>query len=114
MPPQAAILLSYRTATSSRRQRGRSFFPAPIESDVANDGSLGTAYMASLGPVLLSLFQEVESTGRIILPNTTQNHVVVSRATGSPLAFGVTSYRLGAYLRTQRRRAVDAQSYVTL
>lgn len=117
-PPQAAIVASYRTNVSARRQRGRSFFPPPPENQVGAQGFLIPSYADDLRDHVQALAEEIESPGRLIVGTVDIEHVIWStraRDAGGALlaaaAFPVTRYLVGQRVDTQRRRLPREQVY---
>lgn len=104
--PQVAVVASFRTAISSRRTRGRVYFPSPSETRVSPGGFLDSAYATDVRQRAQMLAEMVEAdVGPPLV-----NHVVYSKAGDSTEP--VTLYKVGQRVDTQRRRLTREQSYV--
>lgn len=101
--PNTAILLSFRTAVTTRRGRGRAYLPTPTEGVISNtlltvaDAQL----QASKIKLLASLHDSVDD----------MQHVVWSPTAAA--ANDVTLWLCDRRPRTQRRRQLRATLYVT-
>lgn len=113
LAPNAAIVYSWRTNVSSRRQRGRMFLPMPPQDQVDGQGNLSPTYRNSVGIVGRALAVELESAARLAIPNTSADHVIYSTrsAAGPAAVFNVSRYLVGDRVDSQRRRLGREQLY---
>lgn len=122
LSPNVSMVASYRTDVSARRQRGRSYFPAPPADEVTAAGTLNTAWQQSFINGVMSLAEEVESPARLAVGTLGIEHVIWSTGAVDPgpppaplpdAAFPVTRYLAGNRVDTQRKRLGNEVTYVT-
>lgn len=120
LSPNAAIVASYRTNVSARRQRGRSYFPAPPADEVTAAGTLNTTWQQDFIDGVKALATELESPARLSVGTVDIEHVIWSTGAESPpgtpladAAFPVTIYLAGNRVDTQRKRLGKEVTYVT-
>lgn len=95
-PPQCCALISWRTATTGRRHRGRSFI-GPVREADNTDGQLVTSYITALQSFIDGMATRF-ATSQILY-----QHVVYTRVLDTGLS--VTSAIIRTGIKTQRRRA---------
>lgn len=113
-PPQAAVLLSWLSATDTRRGRGRTYLPAPRSGCYDPSGEFTTmlsALASEPGNMTIArwgraLFRNIADSA-----GTTPNDrlAIYSRVDG--VARVPQLVRAPQYLATQRRRRIDAIAY---
>lgn len=96
LPGQCAIVVTLRTATLSRRGRGRFYLPPMAGASTTSTGRLSSASQALCVTSLNAFFNALKT---FVAPMTP----VVYSPTGRTVAT-VTSYDLGDVFDTQRRR----------
>lgn len=101
MPPNVAVVQTFRTAVSTRRTRGRIYYPSVPEDKSGPAGGLDDTWRASLNTALEQWVVSMEASA--VAPQTF-THSVVSTATAAGRVTRVTVYQMGDRVDTQRRR----------
>lgn len=100
LPPNNAVVCSFRTILSSRRTRGRIYLPPMPESEVDARGSIDDATATGWGDDIEAWIDHIEAA---LSPTKTLTHVVRSLQEAD-LATTVVDYDVGERIDTQRRR----------
>lgn len=109
LPPQVSPLVSWRTGLAGRRNRGRTYLPAPPEN-VQDAGALTSGFVSSIttwaNTTLLLTIEDVETWQHVVYgapcPSCTPPR--------SENIVNITSFLVRNDLRTQRRRVVGVGS----
>lgn len=99
LPPNVAVVASHKTATFSRRGRGRVYLPPLPEGSVNDDGVLGAAFKTALNTAWNSWVVGIQNS---VPAGQTATHSVVSLTGGT--VSSVTSRVVKGRVDTQRRR----------
>jgi hypothetical protein len=97
--PQVAVVVTHRTAISSRRTRGRVYLPSPRQSDIVADGSIQEAWRGQVESSYNNWVVGMQNSASF--PNSLK-HVVVSLKFN--LTTEVVTRQVNNRVDTQRRR----------
>lgn len=110
LPPQLAAAITLRANILGRRGRGRIYIPALVNSDLASDGTLSTAFTTAIRAAMVTLIGNLQDApGANVV-----NPLVVITSAGMASVVRPSEVRTGQRADTIRsRRAQVPETYTT-